>query len=176
MKPRIAVDMDQVLVDLLTPWLERYNNDYQDNLKPSDIVSWNFCHIVKPECHKKIYTYLDDQSLFESLPIMDGSQEILKTLSNDYELFVVTAPWNPDNMATKFRYLQKNFSFISESNYVFTRNKSIVNADYLIDDKPDNFHEFRGKAILFEAPHNHAEVDFPRVKNWQDVGRFFEII
>lgn len=175
MKQRIAVDMDQVLVDLITPWLDRYNNDYNDTLEPSDVTSWNFCHIVKPECGKKIYEYLDDQELFRTLPLMEDSQEVLLELSKQYELFVVTAPWNPDNMATKFRYLQKYFSFIPESNYVFTRNKSIVNADWLIDDKPDNLLGFQGVGILFDAPHNQNETRYHRVKNWLEIKEYFFI-
>lgn len=175
MKQRLAVDMDQVMCDLLNPWLERYNNDYNDDLKPSDITSWNFHHIVKPECGEKIYTYLDDQELFRTLPVMDNSQEVLYGLSKQFDIFVVTAPWNPYNMATKHIYLKKHFEFIDERNFVFTRNKGIINADYLIDDKPSNFDTFRGIALLYDAPHNQSEIRYTRVMNWLDIKKYFNV-
>jgi 5'-nucleotidase len=173
---RIGIDMDGVIADLHLEWVNRYNRDYSDNLKPSDIINWNWHTLVKIECGSKIYDYLDDPSIFENLPIIKNSQYVIRELSKFYELFIITSPWNPESIPAKYRWLLKNFKFIDRKNYVFTGNKSISNVDYLIDDKAENFIDLDGQGILFDAPHNQNQVDFPRVKNWLDVARFFEII
>ena len=37
----VAVDVDDTCVVLVGTWLDRYNQDYNDNLKPEDITDWN---------------------------------------------------------------------------------------------------------------------------------------
>lgn len=174
-KKRIAVDQDQVLADLLGEWLYRYNNDYNDNLQKDQISTWDWHKLVKPECGKKIYSYLDDPDIFESLNVIDGSQEVVEELSERYEIFVVTAPWNINNVIPKYRWLKRHFPFIDERNYVFTRNKSIVGANWLIDDKVANFKGFNGISLLFDAPHNQTEKGYTRMLNWKMIRDYFHV-
>jgi len=56
---------------------------------------------------------------------------------------------------------------------VFCGNKSIINADYLIDDHVRNIKQFSGQGILFTAPHNINETGYVRVNNWQEVKNYF---
>lgn len=176
MRQRLAVDMDGVIADLHPEWVRRYNEDYNDNLKPSDITHWNWHDICDPRCGKKLYDYLDSQELFENLPVMKDSQDILYRLSKRYEIFIITSPFNRRNVLPKWNWLEKHFGFISEDNYVFTKNKGIANANWLIDDKPSNFNEFCGVGLLYDAPHNHAENDYKRLFSWKDVGMYFDVI
>lgn len=171
---RIAIDQDQVLADLLGEWLRRYNNDYNDNLTKEQITYWNWHDLVKPECGRKIYNYLDDPDLFRSLPVIEGAREVVKALSQVADVFVVTSPWNINNVIPKYKWLKEHFPFLNEKNFVFTRNKGIVNADFMIDDKPSNFDDFMGIPLLFDAPHNRGEKRFMRVCNWKDVKIFFD--
>lgn len=170
---RICVDQDQVLADILSVWIDRYNYDYLDNLSVADITDWDIHKFVVPKCGMKIYDYLNDPDLFESLPVIEHSQEVLEELSKKYEIFVCTAPWNEENVAPKYRWLRKHFPFINEDNYIFTRNKSILKADFLIDDKPENLECFDGYKIIFDAPHNQREKRFHRFNNWIDIGSWF---
>ncbi len=172
---RIAVDQDQVLANLLPEWIRRYNIDYDDNLTPDQVTNWNWHGIIKPECGKKIYNYLDDQELFENLPVIKDSQDVLYRLSKRYEIFVVTAPWNPQNVTPKSNWLLKHFDFIDSRNHVFTKNKSIVHADYLVDDRPSNFDNFSGIPLLYDAPHNQYENRFLRVDNWNYIAKYFGV-
>lgn len=61
-RPRtIALDVDGVLLDIDTPWREKYNRLYGDN------VVWDIHTLVKPECGLKYYDlrtpYLYDEVL-----------------------------------------------------------------------------------------------------------------
>ncbi len=59
------------------------------------------------------------------------------------------------------------------SNVVFCGDKSIVAADYMIDDDVRHFRRFRGEGILFTAPHNVHETEFRRVDNWRQIREIF---
>jgi 5'(3')-deoxyribonucleotidase len=56
---------------------------------------------------------------------------------------------------------------------VFCGDKSIILADYLIDDNLRQLSKFRGEGILYTAPHNVNETRYPRVNNWEDVRTMF---
>jgi len=56
---------------------------------------------------------------------------------------------------------------------VFCGDKSIINADYLVDDTPRNLSRFNGEGILFSAHHNVYETRFRRVDSWGEIGELF---
>ncbi|TDF99651.1 hypothetical protein E1757_07420 [Paenibacillus piri] len=60
-----------------------------------------------------------------------------------------------------------------DTHFVFCGDKSIIQADYLIDDTVNRFQRFVGQGILFTAQYNIHETGYVRVHNWQDVWRFF---
>ena len=64
----------------------------------------------------------------------------------------------PCSFDAKFRWLQRHFPFIPPSHIVFCGDKSIVDADYLIDDRSRHFTRFKGEPLLFSAPHNAGET------------------
>lgn len=172
-KPILAVDQDDVLAVLLEAWVKAYNKDYDDNLKLEDITSWNISKLVKPEAKEDIYHYLDVPGFMENLELKDGSQKALKNLSKHFDIFVVTAPKDYSGVLSKAKWLQKYFPFIPKENYVFTMNKSIIRADFLVDDGVHNLEVFKGCPILFDAPHNQLETRYNRVKNWEEA---FELL
>lgn len=173
---RIGIDQDQVVADLHFEWVRRYNYDYNDNLKPSDIKEWNWHKMTHPNCQEKIYTYLDDPELFANLPVIEGSQEVIHKLSNNFEIFFITSPFNLNNVLPKGNWLSKHFEFIPSNNHVYTRNKSIANVDWLIDDKAANFRHLQGVGLLYDAPHNQKEYQFTRVMDWKDIDEYFNMI
>lgn len=54
-----------------------------------------------------------------------------------------------------------------------TRPRTIIDVDYLIDDRARHFERFKGHPLLFSAPHNAAESRYPRVDSWNDVREVF---
>ena len=82
----------------------------------------------------------------------------------------------PNSLGPKYRWLQRHFSFIPPTNYVFCGNKNILLADYLIDDLPRNLAHFHGHGLLYSAPHNMNVTGFTRVNDWQEVASFFATV
>ncbi|MDF9794801.1 5'(3')-deoxyribonucleotidase [Catalinimonas alkaloidigena] len=56
---------------------------------------------------------------------------------------------------------------------LFCGDKSIIQADYLIDDHPKNLLTFSSEPIIFTSPHNVDETRFLRANNWKEVGDIF---
>jgi 5'(3')-deoxyribonucleotidase len=56
---------------------------------------------------------------------------------------------------------------------VFCGDKSIIAADYLIDDNVRHLSKFGGEGIIYTAPHNVREMRFRRVSSWEDVRKMF---
>ena len=106
--------------------------------------------------------------------MIKDSQEVIKELSAHYEIYIVTAAMEfPASLAPKYQWLKKHFSFLNEKNFVFCGDKSIIHADYLIDDTPSNLEAFQGKGMLFTAPHNTNATGYTRLNNWKEVADYF---
>ena len=169
---RIAIDMDGVIADHLSKHLELYNRDYQDQLTFADLQGKKLREVAK--CGIEVQNYYRDLAFFRDLVVMEGSQEVIQQLQKNYEVFITTAAMEfPSSFQAKYAWLMEHFDFIPKGNIVFCGNKSIIQADYLIDDNSYNFKNFKGKGILYTAPHNVFETKHARVNNWQEVAALF---
>jgi 5'-nucleotidase len=169
-KKRIAVDMDEVMADSIARFQEWYGRDFQLELTLEALHGKNAHEVVAPEHQPALRAYPNTEGFFRDLPVIKDSQRVLQALSERYELFIATAAMEfPNSFLDKYQWLQKYFIFIPWPNYVFCGDKSILNADYLIDDNAYNFEHFRGEGLLFDAPHNALETRYRRVRGWQEV-------
>ncbi|MDJ0364522.1 5'(3')-deoxyribonucleotidase [Hymenobacter sp. H14-R3] len=170
-KKRIAVDMDEVMADSISRFQEWYGRDFQLELTLDTLRGKSPHEAVAPEHQPALRAYPNAEGFFRDLPVIADSQRVLQALSERYEIFVATAAMEfPNSFLDKYRWLEQHFPFISWRNFVFCGDKSILNADYLIDDNAYNFDNFRGEGLLFDAPHNAHDTRHRRVHNWQELG------
>lgn len=170
----IAVDVDWVLAKLTQKWVEYYNTIFDDNLKITDIKTWNISNYVKPEAKDFMINILNLHKFYRDLEVVSDSQRVLKKLSKKNKIIIATDPFTRMSFKSKYDWLEEHFPFIDSKDYVFTGNKSLIQADFLIDDGVHNLENFSGYSILYDAPYNKEEERFFRVKNWQDVEHLFE--
>jgi 5'(3')-deoxyribonucleotidase len=171
---RIAVDMDEVMADAVAEHLLRYNRDHKQQLTKADLEGRWLWDVVALEHHPALEAYLASEDFFEVLEVMPESQRVMASLQHKYEVFIATAAMEvPTSFAAKFRWLERHFPFIPPSHIVFCGNKSILRADYLIDDNPRQLRRFHGEGILYSSPHNAGVKEFRRVKDWLDVEKLF---
>jgi 5'(3')-deoxyribonucleotidase len=169
--------MDEVMADTLAEHLRRYNQEFDEALTTEDLDGKNLWEVAPMDRQQRLRAFLDAEDFFADLPLIPGSQEVLKSLVQRYEVFIATAAMSvPNSFAAKYHWLQRHFSFIPPTHYVFCGNKNILRADYLIDDLPRNLLRFEGHGLLFSAPHNRAVTGFTRVNNWPEVAAFFETV
>jgi 5'(3')-deoxyribonucleotidase/uncharacterized protein with PQ loop repeat len=167
---RVAIDMDEVIVDTLPRHLELYNRVTGENLSP-ELIAQVGLEAAVPAKYREVFQSIPHQNgFFEDLDIIEHSQRALRLLDSQFDLFITSAAMEvPSSFDAKFKWLQKHFPFIPPSRIVFCGDKEIVNADYLIDDRSRHFVRFRGTGILFTAPHNARERARLRANSWDDV-------
>jgi 5'(3')-deoxyribonucleotidase/uncharacterized protein with PQ loop repeat len=176
-KLRVAVDMDEVIADAFGKMLRAYNDRTGRNLTREQIASEGIEVMFAPEfLTPELKIALDelphDRSFFGDLELMEGAQESLRELSKDFEIFIASAAMDvPSSFDAKYQWLKQHFPFIPQSHYIFCGDKSILNADFLVDDRPRHFEHFRGTGILFTAPHNVNRAAKLRAGNWREVVR-----
>jgi 5'(3')-deoxyribonucleotidase len=171
---RICVDMDEVMADTLAEHLRRYNKQFDESVTTDDLAGKGLWEITPLDRQQQLRAFLDAEDFFEDLPLMPGSQQVLKDLSSRFEIYIATQAMSvPNSLGPKYRWLQRHFPFIPAMNYVFCGNKCILRADFLIDDLPKNLTRFEGQGLLYSAPHNLNATGFQRVENWDEVAQYF---
>jgi 5'-nucleotidase len=170
---RIAIDMDEVMADALGEHLTRYNAAFGACLTAADVRGRHLEECVPPEQRQAVEALLD-AAFFENLAVMPDCQAVIAELAARHEVIIASAAMDvPCSFDPKYRWLQRHFPFIPPSHILFCGDKAVVDADYLIDDRARHFARFKGRGLLFSAPHNAAEHRYPRVSSWAEVREFF---
>jgi 5'-nucleotidase len=170
---KIMLDVDGVILDTQSSWLELYNADYNDKLTNADIVGWDLVPFVKPECGNRIYDYLDYPHFYDRTQAIKGSVKGVATLREmGYDVKFVSAGFYP----TKIQRLYVlgflvNFPYgdgrwQTSTDAILANDKSWVNGDLLVDDRPKNLIDFHSGGILFDQPWNQEHKGHHRVFNW----------
>lgn len=166
---KIGVDLDDVCNNLVSAWLEKYNEDYDDNVKIEDIKTWCIYEYVK--CGKDIFKYLNDGKLYKSLSIKDNAANIIEKLCKDNDVYIVTANYNygKEVCDDKINFIRKYLPFIDINNVIFTSHKYLLDLDVLIDDGLHNFEGFKGIKVVFDRPWNQLSNNcHNRMMKWDD--------
>jgi 5'(3')-deoxyribonucleotidase/uncharacterized protein with PQ loop repeat len=170
---RIAIDMDEVMADAVAEHLRRYNTAFGARLAIDDLHGSHLEEFIPPE-HRSAAEAMLDSTFFEQLAVLPDCQEVIRELSVRHEVFIVTAAMDvPCSFDAKYHWLSRHFPFIPSSNIVFCGDKGVIDADYLIDDRARHFLGFKGRPLLFSAPHNAGETRYPRVSSWAEVREVF---
>ncbi len=170
MKPKLAVDMDEVVADTAPVHLAAYNTLFSENLTTEILIGRSIYDAI-PENHRvQTRDIMREKGFFLKPKPMPGSIDAITKLSTKFEIFVATAAMEfPTSFSEKFQWLRKHFPMIPPNNFVFCGDKKIIAANFLVDDSPRHFANFKGQGILFSALHNHGETHKPRVDSWQSL-------
>lgn len=162
--------MDEVVADTMAHYLELYNADFGLELTPAHFHGRHMFDVIDPAHRPHALGYFGREDFFADIPVMPGSVDVVRELTERYEVFITTAAMDvPCSFHAKFHWLQRHFPFIPTSRIVFCGDKSIIATDYMIDDNTRHLRSFRGEAILYSAPHNVHEAAFRRVNDWEEV-------
>jgi len=171
MKKTIAIDMDGVLANTEPHFIDYYEKETGIRLTLSDIAGKS-----EHDAFNGIITsFINKPGFFRTLPLMEGAVEAVRSLMEDFEVFIVSAAMEfPLSLPEKYDWLAEHFPFIHWRNIVFCGDKSIIKTDFLIDDHCKNLDFCHGKAIMFNAFHNINLHHHQRVYNWDEVLNLME--
>lgn len=172
-KPIIAIDMDGVIADTETHFINWYARDYGVLVTREELIG-------KPESEafpdkQAVWKFVNAPGFFRTVPVMPGAIAALKALMDDFEIYIVSAAMEfPQSLSEKQAWLGEHFPFISWKNIIFCGDKSVIATDYMIDDHFKNLDFCKGKPILFHAAHNSMTERHFRVHSWDEVQAFLQ--
>lgn len=170
----ILVDMDDVMIDLVSHWVETLNQKYDLSVKPENITDWDMTKFFPTLSTDEIYNPLTKKKFWKDIKPISYAQYYLELMATEgYQIYICTST-NWKNVRYKVKYvLKKYFDFISWENVIITANKQLIKADYLIDDGVHNLLGGDYTKLLFAKPHNlffcTEETDVVRVSNWKEI-------
>ena len=174
--------MDEVMADALGEHLLRYNRHYGETITLADLAGKWLWDVVATDRHNVLEAEMRSEDFFEVMAVMPDAQRVIERLQSEYEVFIATAAMEvPTSFQQKYRWLARHFPFIPASHIVFCGDKSILRADFLIDDNPRQLTRFSTthpcepprEGILFTSPTNINVTGFRRVNDWLDVETIF---
>jgi 5'(3')-deoxyribonucleotidase len=169
MKRRILVDMDGVLADVYSRFFDLHEEETDIRLSVDDVIG-----LKEADAFPGQLRWVNSIGFFRSVPVMEGSIEVLEKLNKKYEVVVISmATEFPVCPTDKRLWLQDHFPFIRWTQMVFCGNKDLIIADIMIDDHLKNLDNFRGETIMFSQPHNINETAtrHRRVGSWDEIAK-----
>ncbi len=187
----IAVDLDDVLADSLTSFIEFYNKYYDKSLKYKDFTAYTLNEIkgISREEENKILEHFDESEYFDNIKPIKGAVEAVEELSKKHEIIIITSRTRDKEEKTKNwvrRFLKgiKRIYFIRQNYHEKPKTKveicKEINANLLIEDNltyAENCAKNGIKVLLFDYPWNQAENLPPlikRVKSWIQISKILE--
>ncbi len=166
----IFVDMDDVLADTYGKHIELYNKEHSTSLSVANIEHGEVWQNV-PEAHAgSINKHVHTPGFFRNLEPIADSQEVMKALWDQHEVYIATAATQfPNSLQEKSAWLAEFFPFITWQHQIMCGHKFILNGDLLIDDRSYNLDPFEGDTLLFNSPHNRKDVGYERVGSWKEI-------
>lgn len=185
MSLHIAIDLDGVLLDFVGGICEALRLEYDSDITPDDVETWDLHPILDPIIGKSWWTWIKERDIWPNFAPIDGAIGAVDQLNRDgHYLEIVTA--KPDWAAVNvWRWLGKWQPKVHQVTIVSTTGESkhvASSADLLIDDKVSNCIEWcasnvERNAIVFGAPYNTKQWYAPgvyRTEGWPATTRLIK--
>lgn len=121
---------------------------------------------------KDVQSIVTSRGFFENLSAIKGGKEALtKMEALGHDVFICTSPIAKyeNCILEKYNWVSKNLGYEWTKKIIATKDKTLIYADILIDDKPEHIGLRKPvwKYVLFDAPYNKHVRSTPRI-TWND--------
>ena len=175
---RILVDMDGVIADFETGFFNLWCERYPDRpvIALEDRTDYNLTHQYPEEDKTPIFRLITSPGFIRSLPPMPGAADALaEMLVLGLEVFICTSPMKryKNVVLEKYDWVNEHLGSTWVERIIMTRDKTLVRADVLIDDRP----EVEGvevpawEHVFYDQPYNRSVQGKSRLTwaNWKQV-------
>lgn len=171
----VAVDQDEVLYHWNESFqreaIERYPHITFPFMKANH--SWDLTHGLGAEGRKAVEDLKNLPGFYLNLRPIDGAKEALEEMEREgIHINIVTAPTvtNPTCASDKHNALDRDFGHKWAKRAVITDDKTVVMADFLIDDRPDirGYYKPVWQHIVFDQPYNQHVKNRFRMLDWSE--------
>lgn len=184
-KLKIGIDIDEVVVETIKPFLNFFNNERKTNFKFEDFKSYNWWEIL-PITKEEAFSLSDFffESHFEDIPFVEGAKEFIEKISESLEIVFITSRREKIKQKTR-DFLKDNFFglgyslfFSSEWDKESEKDKGDIcvgeGIGILVEDNGEhslNYAERGIKVLLFDKPWNQKieHENIIRVYSWKEI-------
>lgn len=160
-KITVMIDIDDCLWSLVDNWIIEYQrqrawsfkwgiieDDHDDSLDKSMVTSWNIEECLNPTDKKLFWRVLDEPIFWNRITVSEATKTKLKALNDNenIDLIICTDTYYKSATAKLTRFFEL-FPFISPSQVICMKEKWRIDADVIIDDKPETLEKFMLKDI-----------------------------
>ena len=171
-RKRIAVDMDNVMADINYQLLSWYQKRTGVSLAEEDMMGKDEIAVFPDPAIARGFLY--EPGFFLEAGVIENCREVMEKMNKVHDIFIVSAAMEfPNSLPEKYTWLERHFPFLGWKQFVFCGSKSIIQADYLVDDHLKNLDFFNGEKLLFTAPHNIKVNKYRRVNSWLELAEIF---
>jgi 5'(3')-deoxyribonucleotidase len=143
-RPVINVDVDGIICDFTKEVCRIYNLWTGENKVEADITNWNMFRAFEPDAtderinilDRALHDHFSDSFACRYLELLPGAKELVAELRKRGEVIFVTSPFSSNGWCSeRWNWIQEHFG---KSNVTFSKDKSAVPGDVLIDDGMHN--------------------------------------
>lgn len=171
----VLVDIDDVLWDLLTPWVSIINKNNNLCVPVTDCKGWDMDKLFPTLTKEQIYDPLNEEEFWKNVEPRKGAVEYLrKLIDTGYDVKLCTTT-SYKGYKPKVQRLRELFPFFNYHNIISCYTKQLVMGLVLVDDYIENLKGGTYNKILFTAQHNLLIPDselkkenIVRVNNWEE--------
>lgn len=173
----VLVDMDGVLADFNKELLKRFKERYPNKLQIpfEQLKTHNTEDNYEREDREIIRNIYHEPGFVKSLEPIPGGLEAIKEMSSRWDVVICTAFLKKyeNCIGEKFEWIHNYLGNEWIKRMILTRDKTLVNGDYLIDDKPEQNGVCKPtwEHVLYSQPYNAQITDKRRLtwKNWKEI-------
>jgi len=171
-KPTVVIDCDGIVYQCDEAILKDLNDKYGTNYTIEDIGVYG---LTGNYILDKKFDYYKDKNFVLNQPLYPGAKEFISALQERCNLYFCTAVMT-EGMSARAEALIRDFG-VSQSQIIIARDKSLVTADYFLDDSPYNIERSIAKhPVLFRRPWNHDVSGVMSVSKYDDFICFLDYI
>lgn len=167
-------DMDDVICDLMTPWLSAINAVSGESLRREDITDWDVGRFTR--IGNQAYQFIHEPWLYGSLRLMPGAARVLgRLIDAGHDIYILTAAV-PEAATPKAHWVDEHLPWLGHRRMWLGHDKWRLARPgaLMVDDKPANIRDWRaagGIGLVFDQPWN-QDVTGPRVRSWPELERW----
>lgn len=175
---RILVDMDGTIADFDQEFLQRWRKHHPDKFYvPIEERTTFYVRDQYPdELRSLVSEILLASDFFEVMTPVPGAKQALEEMSaSGFEVFICSSPFTNYNncVLAKYKWVENHIGTSWVNRIILTKDKTLIKADYLIDDKPVITGAESSPAwehILYDRTYN-RHINKRRVtwESWKDV-------
>lgn len=168
----ILFDMDGILAD----WQKKFDDLISEHIPEVEVIAPitnYYAQDLYPESHqKRIRELMMTPGFYRELAPIAGAIEAVNRMAEKYTVFFCSAPLNGHETCAseKVQWVREHFGFDWESKIVLANDKTLVQGDILIDDKPVIYGMIDDPAwVHIVYSHNYNKNIYPRIESWDEI-------